>query len=89
MEQELKITNNRFFPFCVNEWYKLDISLRKADSIKRHKSILKIFFNLRQKSLIAIHDPAGVELLSRLRLKFSHLNKHKFYHNFKDALSPM
>ena len=24
-----------FFPFCVNEWYKLDISLRKAKNIKR------------------------------------------------------
>ena len=37
----------------------------------------------------AIHDPAGVKLLSRLWLKFSHLNKHKFRHNFKDAPSPM
>ena len=38
------------------------------------KSMLKDFFNLKQKSLFAIHDPAGVKLLSRLRLKFSHLN---------------
>ena len=51
--------------------------------------MLKDFFNLKQKSLFAIHDPAGVKLLSRLRLKFSHLNEHKFRHNFKDALSPM
>ena len=51
--------------------------------------MLKDFFNLKQKTLFAIHDPAGVKLLSRLRLKFSHLNEHKFRHNFKDALSPM
>ena len=51
--------------------------------------MLKDFFNLKQKSLFAIHDPAGVKLLSRLRLKFSHLNEHKFRHNFKDPLSPM
>ena len=51
--------------------------------------MLKDFFNLKQKSLFAIHDPAGVKLLSRLRLKFSHLNEHKFRHNFKDALSSM
>ena len=44
---------------------------------------------LKQKSLFAIHDPPGVKLLSRLRLKFSHLNEHKFRHNFKDALSPI
>ena len=38
---------------------------------------------------MAIHDPADVKLLSRLWLKFSHLNDHKFRHNFKDALNPM
>ena len=68
---------------------KLDISLGKAENIKRFKSMLKDFFNLKQKSLFAIHDSAGVKLLSRLRLKFSHLNEHKFRHNFKDVLSPM
>ena len=56
-----------FFSFCVNEWRKLDISLRK----KRFKSMLKDFFSLRQKSLFAIHDPAVAKLLSRLRLKFT------------------
>ena len=30
LEKTLKIPNNYFFPFCVKEWYKLDISRRKA-----------------------------------------------------------
>ena len=51
--------------------------------------MFKDFFNLKQKSLFAIHDPAGVKLLSRVGLRFSHLNEHKFCHNFKDALRPM
>ena len=52
--------------------------------------MLKDFFNLKQKSLFDINDPAGVQLLSRLRLKFIHLNEHKFRHNFKkDVLSPI
>ena len=51
--------------------------------------MLTDFFNLIQKSLFAIHDPAGAKLLSRLRLNFSHLNEHKFRHKFKDALSPI
>ena len=51
--------------------------------------MLKDFCNSKQKSLFAIHDPTGVKLLSRLRLKSSHLNEHKFRHDFKDALSPM
>ena len=35
------------FLFYVNEWCKLDISLRKAENIKRFKSMLKDFFNLK------------------------------------------
>ena len=84
LEQELEISNNHFFPFCVNY-----ISLRKAENVKRFKSMLMDLFNLKQKSLFAIHDPAGVKLLLRLRLTFSQLNENKFRHNFKDALSPM
>ena len=51
--------------------------------------MFKEFFNLKQRSLFAIHDPVDSKVLSRLRLKFSHLNKHKFRHNFKDAPSPL
>ena len=57
--------------------------------MKRFNSLLKDFFNLKQKSLFAIHNPAGVKLLSRLRLKLSHLNEHKYRHNFKDVLTPL
>ena len=61
----------------------------EAKSIKHIKSMFKEFSNLKQKSLFAIHRSVGIKLLSRLRLKFSHLNEHKFCHNFKDAPSPM
>ena len=44
---------------------------------------------MKQKSLFTTHDPAGVKFLSILRLRFSHLNEHKFRHNFIDAISPM
>ena len=39
-----------FFPFCVNEWCKLDVSLRKAENIKSFRSMSEDFFNLKQKS---------------------------------------
>ena len=51
--------------------------------------MFKDFFNLKQKSLFGIDDPAGVKLLPRLRIKFNNLNEQKFRYNFKDALSPM
>ena len=41
-----------FFPFCVNEWCKLGISLRKTENIKSFKSMLKDFFNLKQIDLL-------------------------------------
>ena len=31
----------------------------------------------------------GVKLSSRLRLQFTHLNKHKFRHRFKGTVNPM
>ena len=78
-----------FFPFCVSEWNKLDNPIRDAESIKQFKSMLKNFLSLNQRSLFSIHDPVGVRLLTRLRLQFSHLNEHKFRHNFKDCVSSM
>ena len=34
------------------------------------------------------HDRLGVVYLTRLRVGFSHLNEHKFRHNFLDTLDP-
>ena len=44
------------------------------------------FFSLQERSLFSLHDPTGAKLLTRFRLKFSHLNEHKFRHNFKDIV---
>lgn len=51
--------------------------------------MFKDFFNLKRKSLFAIHDPPAVKLLSRLPLKFSYLKKHEFRHNIRHAVSPV
>ena len=34
-------------------------------------------------------DHSGLKLLTRLRLRLSHLNEHKFRHNFHDTLNPL
>ena len=44
------------------------------------------FFSLQERLLFSIHDPTGVKLLTRLGLKFSHLNERKFHRNFKDTV---
>ena len=42
-----------------------------------------------QNSVYNIHDPVGMKYLTRLRLGLSHLNEHKFRHNFQDHLNPL
>ena len=36
-----------------------------------------------------VYNPTGLKLLTRLRLGLSHLNDHKFNHNFKDCINPL
>ena len=42
-----------------------------------------------QNPIYDIHDPVGIKFLTRLRLGLSHLNEHKFKHNFHDCLNPL
>ena len=51
--------------------------------------MLMKFFSLQERLLFSIHDPTGAKLLTRLRLKFSHLNKLKFRHNFENIVVAM
>ena len=52
-------------------------------------SFLKDFLKTSENSVFEIHGNNGIKLLTRLRLNFSHLNKHKFRHNFLETLNPM
>ena len=42
-----------------------------------------------QNSVFNIFDPKGIKLLTRLRLEFSHLNDHRFRHNFQNCVNPL
>ena len=42
-----------------------------------------------QISVFNIHDPVGIKYLTRLKLGLSHLNEHKFRHNFQDCLNTL
>ena len=78
-----------FFRYSIIEWNKLDINLRNAKSfLKFRNSLLKIGRPM-QNSIYNIHDPVGIKYLTRLRLGLSHLNEHKFRHNFQDCLNPL
>ena len=66
---------------------KLFIKVTPTNIIQ--KSIFT-FVKTSENSVFAVHDNRqGSKLLTCLRLNFSPLNKHKFRHNFIDAINPM
>ena len=76
-----------FFPYCINEWNKLNIEIRNARSLNIFKT--SILSKKKENSLFSVHDPLGAKLLTHLRLKFSHLNEHNFIYGFNDSINPM
>ena len=73
---------NSFFPSTLCDWFKLDVTIRNSESIAIFKSRLLLFIRPVPSNLYNIFDPIGLKLLTRLRLGFSHLNEHRFRHNF-------
>ena len=51
--------------------------------------MLLTFIRPTENSTYKICDPLGTKLLTRLKLGFSHLFKHKFRHIFADPLNPL
>ena len=77
------------FPYCTKEWNNLSEKLRKIKSIVQFKTKILSFIRPKENSIFKIHDINGIKLLNRLRLHFSHLNEHKFRHNFIATIDPM
>ena len=84
-----KSFSNSFFPYCIKEWNKLDTKIENLPSLSTFKKALLVFCKTEENSLFNVHNPIGVKYLNRLRLNFSHLNEHKFHHNFRDTVNPL
>ena len=80
---------NSFFPSTLNDWYKLDETIRNPESISIFKSRLLSFIRPLESNVNNIFDPIGLKFLTRLRLGFSHFNEHRFQHNFQDCMNPL
>ena len=82
---------NSFFPYVIDEWNKLKIEIRNIESFPKFR---KLLLNLDYghpscRSIYNIFNPLGVKYLTRLRLDLSHLNGHRFNHNFHDYINPL
>ena len=78
-----------FFPSTLNGWFNLDINIRNSESITLFKCGLLYFTCPVQNSIYHIFDPKGLKFLTRLCLGLSHLNAHRFRHNFQDCFNPL
>ena len=78
-----------FFPHCIKEWNNLSEELRKIKLTAQFKTKILSFIRPKENLIFKIHDINGIKLLNRLRLHFSHLNEHKFQHNFRATIDPM
>ena len=84
-----KTFESSFFPHRAQVWGNLSGELRNIYLINTFKSSILNFVRPRENSVFAVHDINGVKLPIRLRLDFSHLNEHKFRHNFNDIINFM
>ena len=80
---------NSYFPSSIKEWNRLDIDIRKSDSISIFKKRILSFIRPLPNKVSNSHNPQGLKLLTRLRLGLSHLRYHKFKHNFLDTINPL
>ena len=81
--------SNSFLHFAIKEWNGLDPSLRETESISLFKSSLLKFIRPCSSPVYNIFDPVGLKVLTRLRVKLSHLKEHKYRHNFADTFNPI
>ena len=73
----------------MREWNRLSTETHNSTSCQEFRKSLLSFIKLTCSSLFFIHELAGVKLLVRLRLGFSHLREHKISQNFHDTLNPL
>ena len=80
---------NSSFPNIIIERNKLDINIKSVTSYTAFKNALLSFIRPKHVDTFGIRNPIGMQLLTRLRLGFGHLNEHKFRHNFRDFFNPL
>ena len=78
-----------FLPSTLNDQFNLYLNILNSESISIFKSRLLSFIRPVQNNIYNIFDPKFLTFLTRPRLGFSHLNKYRFRHNFKDCLKPL
>ena len=77
-----------FFPWTIDEWNKLNFNIRTSSFNIFRANLIKIIRPI-PNSVFGIFNPLGLKLITRLRLGLSHLNEHRFNHNFNNCINPL
>ena len=77
------------FPYMTVEWNRLNHTLHYSKLYNTLKSSLLKIGRPMPKPTFNIHKPFILKLLTWLRLGLSHLNEHRFNHNFEDYINPL
>ena len=75
-----------FFLYTISEWNKLNLHVRKVRSIQPFKNALFKTGRPIPSPYFNIYHPVRLKLLNRLGVGLSHLNEHKFKHNFSNCV---
>ena len=82
-------SKHSLFPNSLSEWSQYAPEIQNLKSIAVFKNKLLSFIRPSKRSIFNVNNPEGVKYLKRSRIRFSHLNEHKFRHGFLDTLNPL
>ena len=72
----------------INKWNKLNFNI-ETYSFKIFKANLIKIIQPIPNPIFCIFDPLRLKLITRLWLGLSHLNEHRFNHNFNNCINPL
>ena len=78
-----------FLSKLIKKWCVFSEEIGNIVSVNKFRKIIFSFIRPKDNSFFAIHNIKGLKLVTRLRLNFSHLNKQKFRHGFRETVNPM
>ena len=78
-----------FFHMQLLNGIKVMLILKNAKSYMCCRNSLLKLGRPVQNPIFKVFNPLGIKFLTRLRLGLSHLNEHKFKHNFQNCLNSL
>ena len=70
----------------ICEWNKLVFKIQSSTTLEKPKKHLLSFIRPVSNTIYSMYNPFWLQLLTHIRVGFSHLKVHKFKHKFQDTV---